>query len=429
MTTGISTANRPEVEHGPPARCQWAVELITDTAGCIQTGGTGASCWGFNQSNLVRHEDQVYALSWRDDLSLVVFRRVAPGRWESSPPLPATPQNGNLLVDREGRVHVISGANGRYHALFDPPGQVDRFMVQQLVEADSRFGAAIDEGDRILVAGGLESLGWYVLDPASGHRPTAQGRLAHLAARGYHFVTFRQGAVHAFCSDDYFQAGEEYPNQTVTYRDLQTGEMKTVVTPRGIYPVLRTYWYHAPNLLAAPDDWRLTVVSDLSDTVAGPARGTTEQQDLLLDDQGLVHLLYYENRDPAITVWAGEGQDQAHSRLYHAVGKPDGPLRHWCLGTYNGGRVVQGADGRFHYLLTRGRRGKAEELWYAVGEEGEWGRISAPVRLDLPSRFWHLFLSTVRAGGTRAEVLDCYWTGAYQGNSQQVWYGRLQPEG
>jgi hypothetical protein len=253
--------------------------------------------------------------------------------------------------------------------------------------------------------------------------------LVHPAQRGYSFVTFHQGAAHAFNSDDYFQAGEEYPNQTVTYRDLQTGVMKTVVTPHGIYPVLRTYWYHAPDLLAAPDDWRLTVVSDLSDTVAGPARGTTEQQDLLLDDQGLAHLLYYENRDPSTTVWAGEGQDQAQSRLYHAVGTPDGPLRHWCLGTYNGGRVVQGVDGRFHYLLTRGRRGKAEELWYAVGEEGSWGRISAPMRLDLPSRFWHLFLSTVRAGGTRSEVLDCYWTGAYQENSQQVWYGQLQPAG
>jgi hypothetical protein len=429
MATEVTPTHRPDVVRGEPARCRFEIQQITETAGCIQTGGTGASCWGFNQSNLVRHGDQVYALSWRDDLSLTVYRRAAAGEWEASPRLPETPQNGNLLIDRGGRVHVISGANACYHAVFDPPGQVHRFTVQRLAAADSRFGAAIDERDRILVVGGLESLVWYVLDPRQGYVPAAQGRLQHPAQRGYSLVVFGQGAAHAFCSDDYFQAGEAYPNQTVRYRELASGQMKTVVTPRGIYPVLRTYWYHNPDLLAAPDDWRVTVVSDVTDTATEVARGTTEQQDLLVDRQGLVHLVYFENRDPSTTVWAGEGQDQCHSRLYHAVGRPGGPLAHWCLGDYTSGRLFEGLDGRFHYLLTRGRRGQAEQLWYAAGEAGSWSRISAPVRLDLPSRFWHLFVSTTRAGGTGAAGIDCYWTGAYQHNSQQVWHGWLQPEG
>ena len=428
MESSTQPAARPDVEHHSPAYPSFDVDLITETAGCIQTGGTGASCWGFNQSNMVRHGDAVYALSWRDDLSLVVFRRMGPGRWEASPPLPPTPQNGNLLVDSAGRVHVISGANASYHAQFDPPGQIQEFTVQRLAEADSRFGAAIDEHDRIMVAGGLDWLGWYVLDPAVGYAPVAQGRLPMPAWRGYHFLVFRQGAACTFCSDDYFQAGEEYPNQTVTYRDLASGEMKTVVTPHGIYPVLRTYWYHAPDLLANPDDWRLTVLSDVTDTASGLVRGTTEQQDLLLDDQGLLHLLYYENRDPSGTVWAGDGQDQSHSRLYHAVGRPGEPMEHWCLGAFNGGRVYQDPSGRFHYLLTRGRRGKAEQLWCATGEAGCWGRSSRPVRLDLPARFWHLFISSARAGATRSTEIDCYWTGAYQENSQQVWHGRLRPQ-
>ena len=428
MFAADAATPRSRVSYDAPARIRFEVDLVTETAGCIQTGGTGASCWGFNQSNLVRRGDQVYALSWRDDLSLVVFQRLGAGRWEASPPLPATPQNGNLLLDRAGRVHVIGGANGSYHACFDPPGQVQQFRLQRQVEADSRFGAAIDEQDRILVAGGLESLGWYVIDPTVGYGPVAQGRLPLPAWRGYQFVVFRQGQVHAFCSDDYFLAGDEYPNQTVTYRDLASGEMKTVITPHGIYPVLRSYYYHAPDLLAAPDDWRLTVISDVSDTFVGLARGTTEQQELLVDTAGRVHLFYYENRDSSTTVWAGEGQDARHSALYHAVGTPGGPWQHWCLGTYNGARLYQDASGRWHYLLIRGRRGKAEELWHATGADGAWGRLTAPVRLDVPTRFWHVFANSHRAGGGCEPELDCYWTGAYQENSQQLWHGRVHVE-
>ena len=54
-------------------------------------------------------------------------------------------------------------------------------------------------------------------------------------------------------------------------------------TPWDNYLVATGVWYYNPDLVASPDEWRLTVVSDVSDTVAGSARGTTEQQDLLVD--------------------------------------------------------------------------------------------------------------------------------------------------
>ena len=191
--------------------------------------------------------------------------------------------------------------------------------------------------------------------------------------------------------------------------------------------MLKSYYYYCPDLLKAPQDWRLSVVSDVSDTFRDGARGTTEQQDLLLDAQGRVHLIYFENRQPSATVWAAMGQELSESRLYHAVGEPGGSLTHFCLGSFNSGRLYQTPDGRMHYLLTRGRRGDAESLWYAVGT-GDWRRISQPVQLELPSRFWHFFTNTRRAGGTIVPFIDCYWTGAYQQNSHQVWYGRLDPE-
>jgi hypothetical protein len=147
----------------------------------------------------------------------------------------------------------------------------------------------------------------------------------------------------------------------------------------------------------------------------------------MVDRDGLVHLVYFANRQPSREVWAGTGQDHRESRLYHAVGPPGGPFETWCLGSYNGGRLVQTPDRRVHYLLTRGRRGASESLWYACGEAGEWGAISEPARLELPGPFWHLFTSTARAGGTPAPVLDCYWTGAYQADSNRVWYGKLTP--
>lgn len=419
--------DRDQVQHGPPVRPRFTIERITDTAGCVQTGGSGASCWGFNQSNIVRAGAEVYALSWRDDLSLVVFRRAAPGCWEHSPPTPPVPQNGNLLVDSRGRLHLIGGANASFQVSFAPAGQVQEFRLRERATADSRFGAAINGEDQLLVTGGLSRLGWYLLDAGQDCQPVAAGELLHEADRGYHFAALQGRAAHTFCSDDYFLPGEEYPNQTVTYRDAATGQMKTVETPHGIYPVLRSYYYHCPDLLQTPQDWRMQVVSDVSDTFAEGKRGTTEQQDLLLDAEGRVHLLYFENRQPSGTVWAATGQDQAASRLYHAVGEPGGSFTHFCLGNYNSGRLYQTPDGRMHYLLTRGRRGDAESLWYAVGSE-DWASLSEPVQLEVPTRFWHFFTNTTRAGGTCAPFIDCYWTGAYQKNSNEVWYGRLDPE-
>ena len=67
------------VAHSAAAGFDLTTELITDTAGHLLTGGSGNSGWGYNQHNLVRHGPHVYALSWRDDLTLAVFRRVGEG--------------------------------------------------------------------------------------------------------------------------------------------------------------------------------------------------------------------------------------------------------------------------------------------------------------------------------------------------------------
>ena len=146
------------VEYSPPVAAQVRCGLITDRAGHKKTGGVGRSCWGFNQTNIVRTDRGVYALWWRDDLSLLVSRRTGEGTWEDSPALPECPQNGVLLVDREERVHVVAGDCASYHAVFDPPGQVETFDLRRRARADSRFGASIAPSGDILVAGGLPGI-------------------------------------------------------------------------------------------------------------------------------------------------------------------------------------------------------------------------------------------------------------------------------
>ena len=417
------------VEYGPIAVPGFICERITDTAGHILRGGSGASCWGYNQSNIVRHNDALYVLSWRDDLSLIVYCRVGSGPWQASSPLPPVPQNGNVLVDSQGRAHVISGDGASWHALFDRPGQVQSFNMRKYAKADSRFGAAINEEGQILVTGGLAQMAWYVLDPDDDYKPAAHGAVPHQLARGYNFALFNGRAGHAFSSDDYFVRGAHFPNDRITRFNPDNGEIETVETERGIYPVLKTYYYYNPDVLATPNAWQMTVVSDVSDTyvLADGARGTTEQQDLFIDDEGLLHLIYFENRQPTKTIWASMGQDLEHSRLYHAIGPPGGPCEHFCLGNFNSARIYQTPDRRLHYLLTRGRRGAASELHYAVGAAGDFARISQPAILQMPSPFWHLYINTRRAGGTQAPFIDCYWSGAYTVNSNEVWYGRLTP--
>ncbi len=423
---------RPLVEYDAPARFDWHVEQITNTAGCRLTGGSGASCWGYNQSNLVRFEQDLYALSWRDDLTLAIFRRLDSGKWEMGPVLPPVPQNGNLLVDSTGRLHVIGGDRASWHVLFDEPGRIDCFELRRRVLADSRFGASIDDQDRIFVGGGLEQLGWYILDGAKDFQVVASGQLTHDQARGYSFLMFHNGAVHTFCSDDYFLPGDHFPNQQVKYKDAQTGEPIVIETEHGIYPVLRAYYYYNRDVMAMPDAWDMTVMSDVSDTFAEPpagdgSRGTTDQQDLFLDGDGQLHFVYYENRQPSREVWAGTGQDAANSRLYHAVGPPGGPFQTWCLGNFNSGRLYQTPDGRLHYFLTFGRRGAAQSLWYAVSETGRWDRMSEPMKLDTGGGFWHFFTNIKRTGGTCVDWVDGYWTGPSGGNSNEVFYGRLKP--
>ena len=420
---------RPDVTHEAPCRFDWHVERITDTAGCRLTGGSGASCWGYNQSNLVRCGEQVYALSWRDDLTLTVFRRVGDGTWEQGPVLPPVPQNGNLLVDSNQRLHVIGGEGASWHVVFDEPGCLDRWELRRRLQADSRFGAAIDGNDRILAVGGLDCMAWYIMDAGLGDREVISASLPHEKARGYSFVVFREGAACTLCSDDYFLAGERYPNQQVVLPDPATGGTRTIDTDHGIYPVLRAYSYYNPDPVHTPHDWRCTVISDVSDTFdeAAGTRGTTDHQDLLVDFDGSVHMLYFENRQPSCDVWAGTGQDDTAARLYHAWGPAGGPYEHVCLGAYNGGRLQQTADGRLHFFLIQGRRSAARAVHYAVGSMKRPLRISRPVRLPGVGPLWHLFLSTARAGGTASEVVDAYWMGPLGGNSNDVFYGCLTP--
>jgi len=418
---------RKSVGYRAPVTATFAIERITDTAGHILRGGSGASCWGYNQSNNVRHGDILYALSWRDDLSIVLYCRIGTAPWQVSPPLPPVPQNGNVLVDEQGRAHVISGDGANWHAVFENPGQLQTFKMRQYAKADSRFGAAINKRGQIFVAGGLAQMAWYVLEPSEDYRAIAQDAVPHPEQRGYNFTVFADTAGHAFSSDDYFVRGEQFPNSHIKRPNPDSGEIEVIETERGIYPVLKTYYYYNPDVFASPTAWQMTVISDVADTYnpADGGRGTTEQQDLLIDDEGLVHLIYFENRQVAHTIWASSGQDVQHSQLYHAVGPPEGPFEHFCLGSFNSGRLYQTADGYMHYLLTRGRRGAAQELWYARGTTGDWAHISAPVKLEMPAPFWHLYINTQRTGGTQVPFIDCYWTGAYENNSNEVWYGRL----
>ncbi len=392
-----------KVSYGPAARVRFEAELITDSAGRREAGGLGRSCWGFNQSNIVRHGDDVYAMCWRDDLHLVVFRRVGAGRWEASPPLAKCPQNGVLLVDRKGRAHVIGGDRASYHAIFEPPGQVKTFKVQQLARADTRFGASIAPNGDILVAGGLPGMAWYVLSARDGYKPVATGRVPHKTWRAYYFVAFDGSTAHTFCYDDYYIKGIGY----------QT---------------LKTYHYTNTNVLAntKPDAWKMTVISDVADTVWGKTRGCTENEDLMVDRKGQVHLLFMRNPTPSTTRWASQGQDRAKDELVHVVGRPGGPFKRYLLGNFSRGRLHQTPDGRIHYLMTRGQWFKFE-LWYAVGTADRPETISQPIQLETPTRIDHVFVSSTRAGGTPTRCIDCYWTGPYPGQTDRVWYGCLHP--
>ena len=389
------------VTYSPPIGARVRCELITDRAGHKKTGGVGRSCWGFNQTNIVRTGAGVYALWWRDDLNLVVSRRAGEGTWEDSPPLPECPQNGVLLVDGEERVQVIGGDSASYHAVFDPPGQIGAFDVRRRAKADSRFGASVAPSGDILVAGGLPGMSWYVLDRDRDWTPVARGRVPHKTHRAYYFVVFDGKQGWTYCYDDYFVKG--------------TG-----------YLTLKTYLYHNRTVVDTPHAWRMTVASDVSDTLAGKARGGTGNEDLLVDRDGRVHLLCRRNRTPSTTNWASQGQSRSNDELLHVVVGSDGARQTVRLGNFSRGRLHQTADGTLHYLLEKGEWFHFD-LWYAQGRADRPDAVSEPVELTIPTRIDHVFVSSPRAGGVAHDVIDCYWTEPYPGRTNRVWYGVVTP--
>lgn len=388
-----------QVCYTTPVHAFFTPERITDTGGWQHSGGTGRSCWGYHQSNIVRSGAEVYALCWRDDTHLTVFRRIGVGTWESSPLLAESPQSGALLADSQGRIHLIAGDKARCHILFDPPGQVQQFREQLLPGADTRFGAAIAPNGDIFVAGGVPAMRWYLLSAQDGYAPVQSGCLPHATNRAYYFTAFDGTAAQVYCYEIHFV--EEAGFQT-----------------------MQTYHYINPDIKQQPDDWRMTVISDVSETFDGKARATTANEDLLVDTQGNLHLLYRINPTPATGAWASSAQDYNEDELIHFVRTPDGESERYRLGQFTRGRLCETADGRLHYLLTR-RDTVGNNLWYAVGEANDFTAITEPIRLETPGPIDHIFVNNTRAGGTLSEGVDCYFTGPYPGKTGELWYAEL----
>lgn len=387
-----------DVRFKPPVPLTVTAEQITDEGGWQHTGGIGRSCWGYHQSNIVRHGADVYALVWRDDEHLRVFHRRDGGAWEASPLLPPSPQSGVLLVDAAGRAHVIAGERACLHILFDAPGRVDSFHVEPLPFADTRFGAAIAANDDIFIAGGVPAMSWHRLDSTRDWAVAQSGRVPHETNRGYYLTAFDGRAAQTYCGEIHFveEAG---------------------------FLTLRTYHYHNPDLPAYPEDWQLKVISDLSPTWNGPARGATGQEDLFIDRKGRVHLLFWANPVPATGAWAA--RNSAYDLLYHLVGPAEGPFACYRLGHFSRGRLGQTADGRMHYLLTRQIEGGAG-VWHAESAEDVFDTMREPARVDLPLPMDHFFVNTPRAGGTLSDTLDLYFTGGGSGGTKHIWYANLR---
>jgi perosamine synthetase len=390
------------VAYAPPAPVRFETERITDTGGWRHSGGTGRSCWGYHQSNIVRYGDSIYALCWRDDTHLTAFRRVSPGMWETSPLLPKSPQSGALLVDAQGRLHLIAGDKATLHLCFEPPGQVQQFTMQALPGTDTRFGAAIAPNGDIFIAGGVPAMRWLLLSAKQGYAPALSGCLPHPTNRAYYFAAFDGTQAQVYCTEIHY---------------LEAAGFQTT----------QTYHYCNPDLTRNPDDWRLTIVSDVSDTFDGRARGTTGNEDLLVDRKGRLHLLAMRNVTPATGAWAAGAQDHQEDELIHTSGMPGEPLAAVRVGQFSRGRLCQTADGRLHYLMTR-REEFGSSLWHAIGSEDDYTSLSEPVRLDTPGTIDHLFVNNIRAGGTLADGVDIYFTGPYPGKTGEIWYGRLESE-
>lgn len=390
-------------------------QVVTEPVTRIASGpGNIASSWGYHQPMIGRHGERVYCAllephgeGFAQHWSL--HRRDAGGwqrRW-SSPSTGQLNQPPSLVVDDLGGIHVFAWPDGLFtHWRFAAGGEGEPIVDRPPSPYDDLWpyaAAAVNERGELLVVASSYPQSLFAVQTTETPQ-WRRGRIAWHPERpdspsgydrqAYPLVAFCGRQAHVFTTQDVVDP------------------VKIAAGAGFVYSFRNLQYYHTPDILAQPCR-RLTVADTDSSS------GWVHNDDLLVDRNGRVHLLYQHQ--------VREG-DWGNTRTIHAFGPAGGPLQHVQLGApgaFNGGRLWESADGTLHAVLPRYTALQVAPLDLAGGLAAE------PASLGVASNGWgyygRVFLAAGRAASAGAPVLEgLYFVESGSGQSE-VRYFRATP--
>lgn len=367
-----------------------------------------ATWWGYNMSKIVRFEDIVftYYISNDDDSNkttsrFVVMKKHKNGAWEKGATF-STSRPGNLLIDSKGVLHafvfepydvVKNDSWGKILHYWFPEasskGDITNFKQEIVVDNDGksetaniRVGAAIGADDTLAVSFGLTKF-----------NPAYKEQSEHI----YYKKPNEEKWNHTFTDNlphDYYYPFTLISGNTFYLLPVQDdyNGLGTTSTP---YPNI----YQKILFMEVTDGaWKSELIADLSNHPLAKERPRLlEQEDLYLDKDGNIHLLYKEFLDP--------NNDFAATVHWHVTGKLgnfkneaikfDKPGINWV-------RLVE-VDNKLYYLVTT-----FGEVFVSPVEKVSLTKINVPddAKNNYP------YVSTKKAGSTESSYVDVLLLGA-----------------
>lgn len=277
--------------------------------------GPDATWWGYNQSKIVRFGKYVfsYVVENSDDESsttsdFVIYRKEGNKEWEKGAAF-KTSRPGNILIDRSGILHVFifepynalkNDSWGKLYHYFFPnsaKGDISNFKKELVIDNNGtietvniRIGAAISQDDTMGISFGLTT-----------NNPLYKGHSLHLYAKKIRDVTWThhiagQNLGHDWYYPFVFLGRDNF--YLFPVQDDYNGPGTSASPYQNIYQKIMFFEYQN-------NTWDKKLIADLSTHALAKTRPRLlEQEELMEDRNGKVHLIYKEflDKDTAFTV-------------------------------------------------------------------------------------------------------------------------------
>jgi len=383
--------------------------------------------WGYNQSKIVRFQDNVfsYFIDNNDESSktvsqFTILKKHGDDAWERGPSFP-TSRPGNILVDSTGVLHafvfepVNAARNDSWgqlvHYTFPhaATGDITTFTQEIVIDntgrqetVNIRLGAAISEDDTMALGFGLPF----------GVPPYA-GQSEHLYFKKPHELKWQHLVAGQKLGHDFY-----YPFVVATKNEFYLLPVQDDFADDG-NPATYDNMYQKINLFSfAGGQWSNTPIADLSNHPLAKKRPRLlEQEDLFMDAQGTLHVIYKEFLDPQYSY-----KVTAHRHVQiNSKGKQETTIN---LGRddINWIRLFE-VQGELHYFAN------TFDSYY-------WAKVSKNElsKLDIPSdaRGMYPYIAKVHSGLHEGKNIDVLLLAAdskmYEDGAQKNYYLRIPTE-